>query len=110
MLASIRSLVLRSVEGLSHDTVYVSLFPAEPPLPARGLLPYAPVLGLSVPRGVAVWLTPLLWGLLIGTPLLLDWLFCRYRTSIRQDSLALRSPPRSATTRRRMPTSMPSMR
>ena len=90
MLASIRSLVLRSVEGLSHDTVYVSLFPAEPPLPARGLSPYAPVLGLSVPRGVAVWLTPLLWVLLIGTPLLLGWLFYRYRTSIRQDLQQIR--------------------
>ena len=85
MLASIRSLVLRSVEGLSHDTVYVSLFPAEPPLPARGEPVYSPVLGLTVPRGVATWLTPLLWVLLIGAPLLLGWLFYRYRAAIGQD-------------------------
>ncbi len=85
LLASIRSLVLRSVEGLSHDTVYVSMFPAEPPLAARGEPVFAPVLGLSVPRGIATWLTPLLWIVLIGAPLLLAWMFYRYRSSIQQD-------------------------
>ena len=97
MLASIRSLVLRSVEGLSHDTVYVSLFPAEPPLPARGEPVYAPVLGLTVPRGVAIWLTPLLWVLVIGAPLLLGWLFYRYRSSIRQDLQRVRRRVRHQT-------------
>lgn len=85
MLSSIRSLVLRSVEGLSHDTVYVSLFPAEPPLPARGEPPYAPLLGINVPRGVATWLTPLLWILLIALPLVLGYVIYRYRQLIRAD-------------------------
>jgi len=85
MLASIRSLVLRSVEGLSHDTVYVSLFPAEPPLASRGEPTYAPLLGLSVSRGVATWLTPLVWLVLIGSPLLLGWMLYRFRTAIRAD-------------------------
>ena len=85
MLASIRSLVLRSVEGLSHDTVYVSLFPAEPPLAARGEPPYAPLLGINVPRGIAVWLTPLLWVLRVAMPLILGYGAYRYRQLIRAD-------------------------
>lgn len=85
MLSSIRSLVLRSVEGLSHDTVYVSLFPAEPLAPAQGEPLYAPILGVMVSRGMAAWLTPMLWVVGIGGWLLLGWMFHRYRTLVGED-------------------------
>jgi type III secretion protein J len=91
MVSSIKSLVLRSVEGLTHDAVYVSLFAAEPPLRARGEPPYAPLLGMSLPRELANWLNPLAWLLTIGVPLLLAFGLYRYRSLVRADMGLLRA-------------------
>lgn len=52
-LTAIRSLVVRSIEGLTHDNVYVSLFAADRAIAAR--LPELPVrwMGLTVSRAQA---------------------------------------------------------
>jgi type III secretion protein J len=55
-LTAIKSLVVRSVEGLTHDTVYVSLFAAQQRVDTALVTPKEAFLGIAVSRSQADWL------------------------------------------------------
>jgi type III secretion protein J len=55
-LTAIKSLIVRSVEGLTHDTVYVSLFAAQRQLETNAAVPKVAFLGMSVSRSQSDWL------------------------------------------------------
>ncbi len=98
MLPAIKSLVLRSVEGLTFDTVFVSFFPAERPSPVQQARTRVPLFGLEFSRPVAAWLNPLLAILAAGSIALAAYVLLRHRQRLRDDMRALFSsgdpPPR----------------
>jgi len=89
MLPAIKSLVLRSVEGLTFDTVYVSMFPTESVMQPRSLPATTPLLGLSIPSEQAGWINPtLLIGVILPFLLLLGLVF-KYRQQAKHFSSQL---------------------
>jgi len=89
-IPSIKSLILRSVEGLTHDTVYVSLFPADPVAPSKLSTTTQPLLGVELAQENAAWVN----GIAIGTLALLlaslVYLALRCRALVEAQSQALR--------------------
>lgn len=83
MLPSIKSLVLRSVEGLTFDTVYVSLFPTSPVLQERISRAGTPLFGVRLPAEQADWLNPSLMIALSLPFLLLLGLVLKYRQALK---------------------------
>lgn len=65
-LSSIKSLVLRSVEGLTHDTVYVSFFAAEGIAPSAGVQRAGLVESMAMRRLINRYQFPLLMLMLLG--------------------------------------------
>lgn len=96
MLPAIKSLVLRSVEGLTFDTVYVSMFPTESMLQPRSRPATTPLLGLHIPSEQAGWINPtLLVGIILPFLLLLGLVF-KYRQQAKQFSSQLAQLRRSS--------------
>lgn len=98
MLPAIRSLVLRSVEGLTHDTVFVSLFPADVTMGQASPSPTVPLLGSSalgirVPRAVAGWLDPLLMLVAVALLAALAWFFWKRQQRPATAPAKIRSAP-----------------
>lgn len=85
MLPAIKSLVLRSVEGLTFDTVFVSFFPAERPAVSSAAPIQAPLFGVRLPRYLAGWLNPLLGLLVLGSLALSAYTLVRHRAPLRED-------------------------
>jgi type III secretion protein J len=77
-LMSIKSLVVRSVEGLSHDSVYVTLFPAERVALSRPVAAADTVLGVTVPRVVVELLNLAAIAALLIFCLTTGWFATRY--------------------------------
>lgn len=85
MLPAIKSLVLRSVEGLTYDTVFVSFFPAERPGPAQPARTRVPLFGLEFSRPIAAWLNPLLAIVFAGSLVLAAYVLARHRRQLGDD-------------------------
>ena len=80
LLPSIKSLVLRSVEGLTFDTVYVSLFPASPQAPQTFRRADQPLLGITVPENMAKAVNFLVIALFAAILAAFLWLFVNRRS------------------------------
>lgn len=99
MLPAIKSLVLRSVEGLTFDTVFVSFFPAEKPMAAGAVSPQAPLFGVRLPASLAAWLNPLLGAMLLASGALAGYTLLRHRAALKADLRRLVSPDEPAPAR-----------
>jgi type III secretion protein J len=97
MLPAIKSLVLRSVEGLTFDTVFVSFFPSERPAASSAQPIQVPLFGLQLPRYLATWLNPLLGLIFLGSLALAVYTLMRHRVALREDLGRLfgTSPPKA---------------
>jgi len=92
MLPAIKSLVLRSVEGLTFDTVFVTFFPAERPTASSAASIQAPLLGMRLPSSLATWLNPLLALLGLVCAALAAYTLLRHRSALKTDLRRLVSP------------------
>jgi hypothetical protein len=77
--------VLRSVEGLTFDTVFVSFFPSERPAASSAAPIQVPLFGLQLPRYLATWLNPLLGLIFLGSVALAVYTLMRHRAPLRED-------------------------
>lgn len=84
MLPSIKSLVMRSVEGLGYDNVFVSLFPSAPVPIARVTGQAEPLFGVRLPASDAPWLNALIAAAIALPILLFGWLAFHYRRAYRR--------------------------
>ena len=89
-IPSIKTLVLRSVEGLTHDTVYVSLFPADPVAASKLSSTTQPLLGVKLTSENAGWVNGIAIGVIALLLASLVYLALRCRSLLLAQSQALR--------------------
>jgi type III secretion protein J len=84
-LPAIKSLVLRSVEGLTFDTVYVSFFPAERVAQPQRTASRAALLGMDLSRPFSTWYGPFVGVALLSCLGLAGYALTRHGDALRED-------------------------
>jgi type III secretion protein J len=84
-LPAIKSLVLRSVEGLTFDTVYVSFFPAERVASVQRSATRAAFLGMDLSRPFSTWYGPFVGVAVLSSFALAAYALTRHGEALRDD-------------------------